>query len=321
LAEVVTRKPRIGISACAFSCPVRYNGKALDALAGLGREKSDFEYTPVCPECMAGLGVPRMPIHMTGSGQDVLAGKAKVKNRRGREVTEELIAGSRACLEALERAGVEAVIVREASPSCGVYKARVGKRRQEHIEGSGVFGAMLLEKDWFLIPDGALQSPLKWWDWRRRFHAWLWLRHREIETKADVYETWHVLKFIIQELDRAYADEMGRRLAAMPKRLTRQWIEEWRAEVAEVLRRPSTAPRIKQALWKTYVHHKKRGTLDGVDLHDLSVSSPEVGRNVTSIAESATKLERIGFENDVLFGSSPVIYRDRRRMPPSADTK
>ena len=87
MTEVITDRPRIGVSACMFDCPVRYNAKRFDALAALGRERADFVFTPVCPECMAGLGVPREPIHLTGSGADVLAGHAKVLDRHGRDVT------------------------------------------------------------------------------------------------------------------------------------------------------------------------------------------------------------------------------------------
>ena len=90
MAQVITEKVRIGISACVFDCPVRYNGRSFDALALLGREKADFAWTPVCPECLAGLGVPRTPIHLTGTGQEVLAGRARVLDWRGHDVTEEI---------------------------------------------------------------------------------------------------------------------------------------------------------------------------------------------------------------------------------------
>lgn len=314
MSEVITFKPRIGISACVYRCPVRYNRKAFDALAVLGREAADFVFTPVCPEVMSGLGVPRVPIHLTGPGHDVLRGEAVVRDRRGRDVTGQVVDGARACLEALERAEVDAVVVKEASPSCGVYKARVGKKRTEQVEGSGVFGAMLLETGWFLIPDSALASPLLWWDWRRRFHAWLWLRRRPLPAKRDVYEAWHVLKFLVQEIDRPYADRMGHELAGMKGRLTAEEAERFRTGVMDVLRRPSTRPRIRQAMWKTYVNAKKHGRLDGVDLHELDMSAPEVTRNITSIVADLTKLERVSFENDLLFGTSPVIMRDASRV-------
>ena len=157
MAEVITRTVPIGISACVYSCPVRYNGKSFDALKVLGREKGDFAWTPVCPECLAGLGVPRTagPPHRHRRGG--AAGQAKVLDRRGRDVTERSWTRRGARLDALDRAGVRAFVAKEASPTCGLYKARVGKQRTA-TGGSGVFGAMLLASGRFLIPDEGLAN-------------------------------------------------------------------------------------------------------------------------------------------------------------------
>lgn len=314
MAEIITDKVAIGVSACVFNCPVRYNGRAFDALRVIGRERSDFSFTPVCPECLAGFGVPREPVHLTGTGQEVLAGNARVLDRRGHDKTEQLVAGSEAAIGALERAGVEAFIAKEASPSCGLFKARVGKRRTEQSGGSGVFGAMLLDRGWFLIPDEGLANPLLWWDWRRRLHAWLWLKRREIATSRDLYDAWHVLKFIVQETDRPAADEMGRALAALPKSASAEQIGQLRLRMLEALRKPSSRARIRGALWKTYEHARKKGQFDGVDMHDLKMDSPDARANVTEIVREVTGLERISFENDLLFGTTPVLRRDARRV-------
>ncbi len=67
-------------------------------------------------------------------------------------------------------------------------------------------------------------------------------------------------------------------------------------------------------MWKTYAHARKKGRLEGVDLHDLRADSPEVRLNVDELARELTRMERISFENDLLFGTSPVIARDRRRV-------
>jgi uncharacterized protein YbbK (DUF523 family) len=310
---IVTERMRLGVSACVYRCPVRYNGRAFDAVAVLGRERSDYVFTPVCPECLAGLGVPRDPIHLTGSGAEVLAGTAQVRDRRGHDVTARVVEGSRAAMDALERAGVQAVIVKESSPTCGLMKAQVGKRRQAET-GAGVFGAQLLASGWFLIPDDALASPLRWWDARRRLHAWLWLKARRLDGAKDLYEAWHVLKFVVQEIDRPLADDIGRRLAALPRRPDGALVDASRVEIMDALRRPSTTPRIRQAMWKTYVHHRKHGRLAGVDLHDLDPASPEVVANTTRIVADLAKMERVSFENDLLFGTSPVLRRDARRV-------
>ena len=310
---IISARIRLGMSACVFACPVRYNGHAFDALGHLGREGSDYVVTPVCPECLAGLGVPREPIHLTGPGAEVLAGTAQVRDRHGRDVTECVVAGATVALEALERADVQAVVLREASPTCGLAKARVGKRRTAET-GAGVFGALLLERGWFLIPDDAFASPLKCWDWRRRLHAWLWLKDRPLPDASALYEAWHVLKFVVQETDRPIADAIGRDLAALPKRPSKACIEELRCRMMGALRKPSTPAKMRQALWKTYTFHRRQGSLEGVELHDLSPESPEVLRNTGSIVRDLAAMERVSFENDLLFGTTPVLGRDERRV-------
>lgn len=314
MSEIITERVAVGISACVFACPVRYNGRAFDALSVMGREKGDFTWTPVCPECLAGLGVPRMPVHLTGTGQEVLAGQARVRDRRGHDRTDEVVAGCEAAMATLERAGVEAFVAKEASPTCGLFKARVGKRRTESSAGSGVFGAMLLERGWFLIPDEGLANPLMWWDWRRRLHAWLWLKRRSIERSVDLYDAWHTVKFVVQEVDRPRADAIGNRLAALPKNPPAEELEALRREILDALRTPSTRARIRQALWKAYVHARSSGRLDGVDLHDLTIDSPEVRSNVDRLVSELVGLERVSFENDLLFGTSPVLRRDASRV-------
>ncbi len=313
MAEVISRKVRVGISACAFGCPVRYNGRGFDSLSILGRERSDFVFTPVCPECLAGLGVPRTPIHLNGTGAEVLSGEANVRDRRGHDVTDALLGGCRDALSALSRAEVVAFIAKEASPTCGLAKARVGKRRTEQL-GAGVFGEMLSQSGYFLIPDEALANPLLWWDARRRLHAWLWLRDRDISTARDLYDAWHVLKFVVQETDRPRADGIGRDLAALPRNASVDALEPIRAAILDALGKRSSKQRIRAAMWKTYTHAKKKGQLDGVELHELTLDSPEVRQNVDQLAHELVTLERISFENDLLFGTSPVIRRDGRRI-------
>jgi len=312
--EIITERVSVGVSACLYNCPVRYNGKAFDSLRVLGRERADFVFTPVCPECLAGLGVPRMPIHLTGTGQEVLAGRARVLDRRGADRTEQAVAGCEAAIGALERAGIEAFVAKESSPTCGLYKARVGKRRTETSGGSGVFGAMVLERGWFLIPDEGLANPLLWWDWRRRLHAWLWLRRREVGSSKDLYDAWHVVKFVVQETNRPLADDIGRSLAALPRNPAAEELETLRGQMLDALRAPSTRRRIQGALWKAYAHACRTGQLKGVDFHGVEVKPPSERGDLDTVVKELVALERVSFENDLLFGTSPVIRRDRKRV-------
>ena len=139
---ILNDKPVIGISACCMGCPVRYNGKGFDMLRHLIREKGDFTWVPVCPECLAGLGIMRDPIHIAGeNGAAVGRGEATIRSRSGRDVTSQLLAGARAAEENLQRAGVRAFIYMDGSPSCGVYRTTL--RKQHRGKPPGVFGSLL----------------------------------------------------------------------------------------------------------------------------------------------------------------------------------
>ena len=303
---ILTERVGIGISACCMGSPVRYNSKGWDLLAALGREKSDFRWCPVCPECMAGLGVPRDPIHLAGgTGAMVWTGEAEIKDRSGRRVTEDLKAGARDCLAALERARVTGFVYMDGSPTCGVY--RTSLKNQKRGNPPGIFGALLLDKEYFLIPASDLQSPLRWWDWRRRLLAFHWFRDLPLATKSDIYDAWYHLKFLAQELDDPWARDMGRRLAALGKRPEAEFLSEFRSGMLQLLRRPSTTQRITGSLWKHYSHYRKvRGkTVEGIN-------SPDFRRNITTIAKELTLMERTAFADEVLFGTSPVLYRGKR---------
>lgn len=306
--NIISEKIAIGISACNFGCPVRYNKKGWDQIKFLQRESNDFKWHPVCPEVMSGMSVPRDAIKIVGgNGADVWAGKARVKTLAGKDVTEDLKRAAMLCYETLERANVKAYAFMEGSPSCGVYRTTLKNKRL----GSppGVFGALLLEKGFFLIPALDMQSPVKWWDWRRRLHAFMWMKEAKIEGSKDVYEIWHIMKFLCQEISRKEADIIGKELANMPKPFTSQYAEEFRETIMLMLRRPSTLPKIKQSLWKNYIYYKRKSgkTID-------EVKPPESARNMTAIAKELITVERAAFENGVLFGATPILYRSKKQI-------
>ena len=85
LTYIFDQRIRIGISACMHGAKVRYNAKGYEMLGYLKREKANYIWTPVCPEIMSGMGVPRLPIRLTsGNGHDFWKGEAKVKNKNTR---------------------------------------------------------------------------------------------------------------------------------------------------------------------------------------------------------------------------------------------
>ncbi len=303
---ILSEKIRIGISACNFGAKVRWDHKGWDRVSALGREKQEYIWTPLCPEVMSGLGVGRPAVRLvSGNGDDLWNDMARVKNRQGQDVSSRIKEGATSCLEALKRADVEAFVFMEGSPTCGVYRTTLKDRRLG--KPPGVFGSLLLKEDYFLIPASDLESPWKWWDWKRRLHAFVWLRRQQIKTKSQLYEVWHNLKFLCQEVDVASAVGIGQLLARAPVRLEKKFLDEWRVLVLRLIRRPSRLKRIEAIMVKHYAHYRKKF---GLRFEDLRAPDSEAGKKV--FIEELEQLERRAFEEGYVFAGHPVVYRPER---------
>ena len=302
---VLKEKINLGISACMYGCKVRYNKKGWNMSELFGRDQTSFIWHPVCPESLSGMGNPRSPIRVIGeSGRAVLEGNAKIKNREGKDVTDMLIKGCNASIEALERANVFAFVYMEGSPSCGVYRTTLKNNRMG--KPPGVFGAMLLDRDFFLIPANDLQSPVRRWDWKRRLYAFAWAKEVDINSKDDLFQFWHIVKFLCQEIDEKTAREIGKRLAELPKGFDKESAETLRHEVMMILRQPSSLEKIKNRLWKHYMYFKRK---TGVELENVMEHTDM--RNMNHIADELMLMEKTSFSTEVLFGAAPILYRGR----------
>jgi len=304
---VYKKRLSIGVSACMYGANVRYNAKGWPMIDRLGREKGNFSWSPVCPEVMSGLGIPRNPISLQGgNGFEILEGKGRVSQKGVGDITKILIEGSKACFETLKKAKIDAYIFMEGSPSCGVFRTTLKDRRLG--KPPGIFGAMLLNEGIFLIPAQDLQSPIKWWDWRRRLIAHSWLKEKEITTKKELYEVWHSLKFLCQELDEKWARNLGHELAEKVEEFTKEEIEKIKDDILNLFRRPSDVKKIKQWLWKNYSYLRKH---KGIEIE--GVNSPEDIRGITKIAQELISIEANMRKTEKgLFGSSPIIYKPNR---------
>jgi uncharacterized protein YbbK (DUF523 family) len=307
MAQILTERIKIGISACNFGAMVRWNRRGWDRPLLLDREKDDFIWTPVCPEVNAGLGVRRPPVRLSGgNGHDFWSGSVKMKNRLGRDITENMREGYLKSLDILERAEVEAFVFMEGSPSCGVYRTTLKDRRLG--QPPGAFGSLLLKEEYFLIPAVDLDSPVKWWDWRRRLHAFVWLKRQELRSKKQIYDIWHLLKFVCQEVGPKESAEIGRRLAAMPPKFSREFADQWRRDVLMLLRKPSTHARISSIMLKHYAHYRKH----------FNPAAKEVKAPRTDIAKHAfvkelREMEKRAYLEEYDFAGTPVLYRAQSR--------
>lgn len=301
MENILKNKINIGISACQFGCKVRYNKKGWDMLSFIGRQSGDYIWHPLCPETMSGMGVPRNPIRLTGgNGDDFWEGNADIKDRYGKNMNNMVKLGAYSCLETLKRGKVSVFIFMEGSPSCGVYRTTLKNNRLG--KPPGIFGSLLLKEEMFLIPASDLSSPVKWWDWRRRMFAFLWLKEKEFIESKEIVESWHILKFLCQDISRVKADNIGKKIADL-KSMTETERKDMRKEILNLLRTPVKLEIIKQGLWKNYTFLRKKYNID-----NEKIMSPIDKRNVTHIAEELLLVEIMTTEKDILFGSVPIHY-------------
>ena len=306
MAVIIHEKIHIGVSACNAGARVRWNRAGWDRLAPLNREMTSFVWTPVCPEVMAGFGVPRDPVRLSGgNGEDLWKGNARMKNRSGVDLTEHIKTASEDCLAALKRAGVEAFVFMEGSPSCGVYRTTLKNKRLGHPPG--VFGALLLQEDLFLIPALDLESPIKWWDWRRRLHAFCWLKREELTSKEQLYATWHLLKFLCQEVDNEQARRIGAWLANLPKRFSQNQADEWKSATLRLLRKPSPFRRISSIMQKHFAHYRKHFNPQATD-----IKAPAQEMSKHRFVEELIAMEKRAVLEGYDFGGAPVLFREKR---------
>jgi len=103
---------------------------------------------PFCPEQTA-LGTPRtMPDIHGGDGFDVLAGRARVLDEQGEDLTERMIEGARAMLAFARESRAELALLTDMSAACGSQVISYGCRLVEvrrYRKGVGIATALLLQ--------------------------------------------------------------------------------------------------------------------------------------------------------------------------------
>nr|WP_090885987.1 DUF523 domain-containing protein [Evansella caseinilytica] len=146
------------VSSCLAGLEVRYNGthRLNHVIRKLMEEN---KAVTACPELLGGFSTPRDPAEIIGGdGEDVLAGRAKVVDKAGRDVTEEYIKGACATLEMANEVKATAVVLKENSPSCGSSMIYNGDFTGEKIPGNGVTSALLKKHGYTVISEDELAN-------------------------------------------------------------------------------------------------------------------------------------------------------------------
>lgn len=124
---------KVLISQCLIGENVRYDGGNC-LVTQLNELKEKYDLVPVCPELLAGLGVPREPIERVGD---------EIITKSGVEITSSFIPVFETIEKMIEENKIEMAIMKENSPSCGVHKVYDGSFSGVKIDGSGLISEKL----------------------------------------------------------------------------------------------------------------------------------------------------------------------------------
>ena len=134
------KKPPIIVSACLVGKRCRYNGEDR-AHTGVLRFLRGKNYLALCPEKLAGWGVPRPAVGFRdGDAKRVAEGGAMIIDDRGTDRTASFLKGVTRALNRAISLRAQESILKEKSPSCGVKKVY---RDGRLTRGEGVFTYLL----------------------------------------------------------------------------------------------------------------------------------------------------------------------------------
>ena len=123
---------KVLISACLLGFQVRYDGQG----KRLFEQQAGIEYHPLCPEVLGGLSVPREPCEIRSE---------RVVSPSGADKTKEFQFGAQKVLAYVQDQGIDVVVLKENSPSCGSQRIYDGSFQSKKIAGMGMTTRLLKE--------------------------------------------------------------------------------------------------------------------------------------------------------------------------------
>jgi len=107
------------VSTCLLGVCCRYDGASRPRPFLIEKLRGQAVIA-ICPEQLGGLATPRPRQHLVGGdGHAVLAGKARVVNERGEDVTESFVRAARETVRIARLFRVEVAYFKVRSPACG----------------------------------------------------------------------------------------------------------------------------------------------------------------------------------------------------------
>ena len=127
---------KVLVSACLLGENCKYNG-GNNYNAAVAEYVKDKEILPICPEMMAGMGCPRIPIEIVGG---------VLMDRNGNNVDAVMRSAVALAMERIRKEEIQCAILQSRSPTCGVNQIYDGSFSGKLIPGSGVLAQALKEE-------------------------------------------------------------------------------------------------------------------------------------------------------------------------------
>ncbi|HON45577.1 MAG: DUF523 domain-containing protein [Planctomycetes bacterium] len=138
-------KQNIFISTCLLKIPCRYDGNIAPVYfqdQELEKILQNFHIIPICPEQMAGLPTPRIPIEIQGGdGFDVLKGEAHIITKNKHNITKQMIITTTYIQKFIQITKPIAMIGQDYSPSCSPCQIYDGTFSNHTHSGYGLIAA------------------------------------------------------------------------------------------------------------------------------------------------------------------------------------
>ncbi|MBD3182999.1 DUF1722 domain-containing protein [Candidatus Poribacteria bacterium] len=227
-------KPVVVVSKCLGFANCRYNGAIInDDLVTKLRDYVDF--IPVCPEMEVGLGVPREPIRMVQSGEELKL----MQPATGLDITRKMEDFASSFLDSVGYA--DGFILKSRSPSCGSKDVKVYpdiEKSMPATRSAGFFGMAVLKK----YPNLSVENEgrLKNFQIREHFLTKLFTlsdfrKVKDSGTVAELVRFHSENKHLLLAYNQEKMREMGRIVADASKKDISEVIEKYENRLHESL--------------------------------------------------------------------------------------
>ena len=121
------------VSACLLGENCKYNGGS-NYNAAVAKFVKGKEVLAICPEMMAGMGCPRMPIEIVDG---------VLMDRDGNNVDAAMRKAVADAMELIRKEDIQCAVLQSRSPTCGVNQVYDGSFSGKLISGSGILAQAL----------------------------------------------------------------------------------------------------------------------------------------------------------------------------------